>query len=246
MKLKIINSIIFVSILAISAGALIASAETQPTPSISNQIREKIETKLEKNRDIRNIKVEERKELRASTTERIKELKEERKEIKGEIKNERDNLRASTTMMFKAIRDEKGELMKKMQLKSYEMRKNALISELNATFKNLTIVRSKISERITKLSNEGGDLTKAKENLAIADDKISKARIAIDAFIALPIPKPATGTASTTEVSLEKPRKTGDDAIKAVKDARDALKKTVESMTKPFINSTASSTNKTN
>lgn len=223
-----------------------------------SQVKENIEVKFEKNKNVRNMKIEERKEMRASTTEkikemrasttdRIKEIREERKDIREDIREERKEdrkeLRASTTAAFKALKNERGEMVKKMQSNAYEMRKVALLKELNATLNNLVNVRAKIQERMTMLEGKGRDMTKAKADLVIADDKISKAKTAIEAFASLPTPTSATIANGTTtqEVNLEKPRKTGDDAIKAVKSARDALKVVLKSIASTQPN-TASST----
>lgn len=208
-----------------------------------SQVKENIEVKFEKNKNVRNIKIEERKEVRASTTEKMKELREERKDIREDMREERKDIRASTTAAFKVLKNERGEMIKKMQSNAYEMRKKALLNELNVTLNNLVNVRAKIQERITMLEGKGRDMTKAKADLVIADDKISKAKTAIEAFASLPAPTSVTVANGTTtqEVNLEKPRKTGDDAIKAVKSARDALKVVLKSIASTQPN-TASST----
>ncbi len=211
MKLKTVNIASFFAILSLIVALNVAKAEDRERIV---QVKEKIETKFEKNKDIRNIKIEERKELRASTTERLKELKDERKDI-----------RASTTATFRILKNERGEILKKIQLNSYEMRKQALLKELNASLNNLTKISGNILERIVFLEGKGRDMTKARADLTIANDKIAKAKLAIEVFTNLPTPTIAPSTNSTsTEVNLEKPRKTGDDAIKAVKEARDSLK----------------------
>jgi hypothetical protein len=206
------------------------------------QVKEKIETKFEKNKDIRNTRIEERKDIRASTTEKIKEMR-------GEIRD----MRASTTDKFKILKNEKGEILKKIQLNSYEMRRQALIRELNSSVNNLTKISSEITKRIEMWEGKGRDMTKARADLVIANDKIAKAKVAIETFTNLPTPSlPNPANSTTTEVNLEKPRKVGDDAIKSVKDARDALKivlKTIASVrpvtstsTSPIISTTTPTT----
>lgn len=261
MKLKSVSIIASFALFSLIVGLNVAKAEERAG---IRQVKENIEIKFEKNKDIRNTRIEERKELRASTTEKVKELRasttekmkelreerkdiregvrEERKDIREDMREERKDLRASTTAQFKALKNEKGEILKKMQSNAYEMRKKALLNELNATISNLVNVRGKIQERITQLESKGRDLAKAKADLVIADDKIAKAKTAIETFANLPAPTSVTvGATTTSEVNLEKPRKTGDDAIKAVKSARDALKVVLKSMSEVRPN-TASST----
>ncbi len=240
MKLKTISIMTLFAILGLVLGFNVVRAEDG---SRISQVKENIEVKFEKNKNVRNIKIEERKEVRASTTEKMKELREERKDIREDMREERKDIRASTTAAFKVLKNERGEMIKKMQSNAYEMRKKALLNELNVTLNNLVNVRAKIQERITMLEGKGRDMTKAKADLVIADDKISKAKTAIEAFASLPAPTSVTVANGTTtqEVNLEKPRKTGDDAIKAVKSARDALKVVLKSIASTQPN-TASST----
>lgn len=244
MKLKTIGIMSLFAILGLVLGFNVVRAEDG---SRISQVKENIEVKFEKNKNVRNIKIEERKEerkeFRASTTEKIKEMRASTTEKIKEMREERKDIRASTTAEFKALKNERGEMIKKMQSNAYEMRKKALLNELNATLNNLVNVRAKIQERITMLEGKGRDMTKAKADLVIADDKISKAKTAIEAFASLPAPTSVTIANGTTtqEVNLEKPRKTGDDAIKAVKSARDALKVVLKSIASTQLN-TASST----
>lgn len=268
MKLKTISLTSFFVILGLLLALNVAKAEDGAIRTM--QVKEKIENQFEKNRDIRNIKIEERKtikasttekmrelreeskELRASTTEKMRELRDERKEEKKELKEERKDLRASTTAAFKILKNERGEALKKLQLNAYEMRKKALLNELNATINNLVNVRGKILERITMLESKGRDMTKPKADLVIADDMIAKAKLAIETFKNLPAPTlgntgsaTTTSNSTTTEVSLDKPRKVGDDAIKAVKSARDALKVVLKSIanTQPITSTSTQQTN---
>ncbi len=222
MKLKTISITSLFAILGLVLAINIAKAEDDGR---FVQVKGEIETRFERNKDIRNNKIEERKDIRASTTERIREIKASTTERLRELKDERKEIRASTTAAFKILKNERGEILKKIQANSYEMRKKALLSELNATYNNLVKVSGKILERIVILEGKARDMAKARADLTIANDKIAKAKLAIDAFTNLPTPTIANNTNSTTtEVNLEKPRKVGDDAIKAIKEARDSLK----------------------
>ena len=202
-----------------------------------NQMRIDAQNRVANIRASTTLRIQENKDrkddMRASTTLRIQEMKDRKNEFRALTVKRVQEIRASTTIKFQALRDEKGEKRKQIQLKTFEARKNALISELNATYKNLINIRARIAERITIIEEKNLSTIEAKANLSIADEKLAKARIAIDTFINLPAPTiPATNESGETEVNLEKPRKIGDEAIKSLKDSRDVLKKTLESIIK--------------
>ncbi len=162
-----------------------------------------------------------------------KEKKEEIKDLREVVKEERKDLRASSTEMFKKNKDDRKELAKKMQINMFEIRKNALIKELNFSLNNLTDIRGRINNKITKIEAGSTTATEARAALVIADDKLAKAKIAVDAFTAFSYSTSTPKTGSTTpEINLDKPRKIGDAAIKAVKDARDALRKVIDIVAK--------------
>lgn len=216
MKLQLLKISTLVCAISLFLGVLIAKAEEQK-PSIG-QLKANIENRFEKNREVRNTRLEEKKNLIASTSM-----------IRREAKEEIRDIRASSTMMFKEKRDERREIKKEMKVDVFAIRKDALIRELTVTLNNLLRIRNKTVDLMTRAESNGRDMTKAKAQLVIADDKLAKARIAVDALKALQAP--ATSTASTTtNINLDKPRKVGDDAIKAVKKARDALKKVTEAI----------------
>jgi chromosome segregation ATPase len=204
-------------------------------------------------KDVRKEINDDRRDIRASTTARIKELNDDRKDFRASTTARRQEVRASTTLAFKALKDERGELIRKMKTREFEMRKNALVAELNLSLKNLVNIRARISDRITMIETQGMNVTEAKANLLVADDKLAKARVAVDLFASTNVtpvvstpttsPSPATGEA---EVNLDNPRKIGNDAIKAVKDARDALRKTLNSIPKIQASVNASSTTSVN
>lgn len=197
MKLKITHIVALLTILAFVALSNVANAEVKAGIDAKTRLQ------------VNNVeKRENMKDFKASTTM-----------IKREIK-------ASTTEMFKKMKDDRKEIVKKMHKNAFEIRKAALVKQLTMTLENLTNIRARINARIIKLETEGKVMTDAKISLATADDKLAKAKIAVNAFATLTVPA-ATGTATTTvEVELTKPRQLGDVAIKAVKDARDALRNT--------------------
>lgn len=223
MKLKLLKISTLICIMSLSLGILAVKAEegsTSTKPPIG-QLKakiEKAENQFEKNREVRNIRLEDKRSLQASTSMIRKEAREDIRDI-----------RASSTMMFKMKKEEKREIKKEMKIDVFEIRKNALVKELTMTLENLSRLRTRTVEFMTKAEVSGRDMTKAKAQLVIADEKLAKAKLAVDAFKAIQNPIPNTAS-TTANINLDKPRKVGDDAIKAVKDARDALKKVVESV----------------
>lgn len=243
----------------INADVNVRNTSVESRIIIKEERRDDMRTKIEERKEIRdNIKdkreeiKDERKDIRASTTAKIKEINDDRRDFRASTTERRQELRASSTLAFKALKDERGELIRKMKTREFEVRKNALVLELNLSLKNLVNIRARIAERITNLETQGKNVTDAKANLLVADDKLAKARIAVDLFASTnttPVVSTPTTTPSPTtgesEVNLDNPRKIGNDAIKAVKDARDALRKTLDSLPKiQALN--ASSTTSTN
>jgi hypothetical protein len=173
---------------------------------------------------LRDERANEDKDLRASTTERMRELRAERKDGMRDI-------RASTSAMFKEIKGQKREEIKKMKVGQFEMRKFALVNELNKAIRNLENIDSRLTARIANATSTR-DMTEAKAALVIAEGKLATAKIAVSALAAYRYSTSTVSTGTSTDVSLEKPRQVGDAAIKAVKDARDSFKKVVELIAK--------------
>ena len=213
---------------AISLSAATARAEDKPL----NPLR----ARAEANKEIRNEKYENLRDLKASTSAIIKdmrgEFRDDRKEFGSTSMMVRKDLRASTSEMFRKFKDDRKEIMLKMRKDSFEIRKNALVEHLNFALENLGNIRDRINERISKLDAEGKDTSSAEAKLSIADAKIASAKISIDALVELDGDSVNTTATSTAEVELSKPRQVGDAAIKAVKDARDALKEVIQEIVK--------------
>lgn len=98
--------------------------------------------------------------------------------------------------------------------------KTALVERLTKALNELTLVKTNLSTYIDKQVAAGKSVGNAKTLLATASTKIEAARKAIAAVVAW---KPDVKTASSTEISLTKPRETANTAIKAVGDARQAI-----------------------
>lgn len=189
---------------AVDAGATI-QVDTSPIPrltppskSVPAVIRAEVKNRMELKKD--NLKAD---------------IKDVRAEAKARIDANRD--------MFKRTTQVRKEIIKKMEARTFETRKMALVKELKMSLINLANISTRIEARITKAESEGRTMTDAKALLVTAKEKLAKAQADVAAFEALPAPTPDT----TAEVDLTRPRVLGDAAIKSVKDAREAFKKVV-------------------
>lgn len=231
MKLNILKISALTIATAFSIAILGASTVTNAQITVQgrseasdNPLRVKIENRLE---------AEGRKPMPANARVEIKDIRASTTLMKRELK-------ASSTEMFKKIKEERKEVVKRMQKGAFEVRKSALVKQLNMALENLANIRDRIEARISQVESgemaSARSMTEAKAALVVADDKLAKAKIAVDLFASTEYTSgtsTATTTASTTvEVNLDKPRQMGDAAIKAVKDARDALKKVVQAIAK--------------
>ncbi len=225
---------------------------TSVKPPLGQKIKTQVENRIELNKDIRNADLEKRQAIRQDVKTKIQENIANRKEIRGEmkeaIKERLDGIRliqATSTGMFKKIIGEKKEELKKMKTEAFQIRKEALIKELNIAVNNLLNIASRIESRITKLESEGKILTDARNLLTSAKAKIDTAKINVEALNNMVMTTPLdTNTATSTEIDLSKPRQLGDIAIKSVKEAKDSLMKVVasiEKIVKATMNATTTS-----
>ena len=155
------------------------------------------------------------KALASTTRAERQDIRDDRRE---EVKNIREQGRED--MRNASSGPERREIRKDMRKDEFAARKNALVKQLNVTLNNLKQIRERISSRIDKASSEGRDMTEAKKLLITADAKISAAELSVTAV--LNFTPTASSTASTT-IDLNKPRQIGETAIKALKDAHEAL-----------------------
>lgn len=253
MKLKISNILALALAFTVIANPHFVFAEDgdDDSATVKTEYKQKIDKgrmKIEYKVEDKRLKVEERMEKRdLGSSTRMME-RQERREMGSSTKMmvRREIKEASSTEMFKKMKEARQDIMKKMKQDVFELRKKALVNQLTTSLENMANIRLRISERITKLESEGKNMTEAKAALATADDKIAKAKVAVNAFAALNVTVGSTGSASsTTEVELTKPRQLGDAAIKAVKDARDALKLVIKFITpagENKVNANASTT----
>lgn len=230
MKLKTINTLVLLVLLAVFAVTNTASAD----PGEAN-----IKT---------NIRVMEMKDMRKDMKDARNNIREEKKEdiknlhastssmLKGMIK--RDIKTASSSENFRKNSEERKEIIKKMKKEAFEIRKAALVKQLNITLENLVNIRARISERIAKLESEGQVVTEAKTLLSIADDKLSQAKLAIDTLSNFNLSNNENSGSTSDEVELTKPRQVGDAAIKAVKEAKEALRAILKALMPLHLNAT--------
>jgi hypothetical protein len=179
----------------------------------------------------------------SSASDARKEIKDTYKvelgEIRSKMKEERKDVKsASTTEMKKQyilsnkesmenFKNTRKEMVTKMKSDLFQTRANALVKQLNMSLENLTRIRTNLSDIITKQESLGKTMTEAKAALVIADAKIAQAKASVASLSTI---VPATTTASTTDTDLTKPRQLGDAAIKAIKEARDALKEVARAL----------------
>ncbi|MEK7641813.1 MAG: hypothetical protein AAB365_02355 [Patescibacteria group bacterium] len=139
-------------------------------------------------------------------------------ENKGGPQNTRNDIRRASSS------DERKDIRGEMRRDVFEIRKQALIKQLNVSLNNLKQIRARISSRIDKAVTGGTDMTQAKSLLVTADAKITAATAAISEIIAFTPDMSVNASAtSTTEIDLSKPREIGEKAIKAIKEAHKAL-----------------------
>jgi hypothetical protein len=135
------------------------------------------------------------------------------------------------------------EFRQDMELRMFEIHKEILVRQLNLALSNLKQIRSRIVSRMEKAEQSGRNMTEARAALKIADAKLGNAQTQINILANLTassipvVASSTTGTASSTatttvKIKLEKPRQLGEAAIKAVKDARDALNLVIRAMAK--------------
>lgn len=156
---------------------------------------------------------------------------------------------ASTSNMFMRPPGGKVPTLKKMALNAFEMRKNTLLEALNDALSNLNNISGRIQTEITKVQGTGNPLTDAVTLFATAEDKLATAQADVAAFqVATATSSVTTGNttvaaSTTTQIDLTQPRSLGNAAIQAVKDARDAMEKVVDSIIQAVGGNAASTTN---
>ncbi len=234
-----------------------ASSSASPSPyQIREKIRAEVESKNQSKSDKRNDILERKRMATSSASTTDKMIRKDLKNLKGDIKDVREDFRDNVKDIRKDAKEEakdfikenrasttmsKKEVRREIEAKLFQTHKEMLVKQLNLAIDNLKQIRERIVSRITKAEQNGKNMTEAKELLATADAKISAAQTAITALANFQVT--ATTTASTTTtVKLDKPREIGDKAIKATREARDALRKVIVSVARHTGTTTVTAT----
>lgn len=228
MKLNKTNLIFAVLVLGFFLVSNTASAQTESTTGVASPDKNRVEARKEVRKEVRDEKKAEIKNIKETTKNEVKDLKEkmlsERKDPRSASSSEeRKEIRLSNKEAMENFKTARKDAVKKMKTEEFKTRANALVKQLNISLEYLNNSRTKINDIITKQEASGKVLTDAKAALAVADTKIAAAKSAVEALNGL-----AATTETSTETDLAKPRQLGDAAIKAVKEARDALKEVVK------------------
>lgn len=157
--------------------------------------------------------------MASSTRAERQEIGDDRRsEIQGIRQQGREDIKNAPTDI------DRREIRKDMRKNEFQARKNALVKQLNVSLNNLRQIRERIATRIQKASSEGRNMTEAKRLLVIADGKIILAQQAVRAVMDMNPNVTASSTATTSlTIDLGKPREIGDVAIKALRQANEAL-----------------------
>lgn len=205
------------------AGTVHATTTPPMRPGVMSQMRGNIE----QNKDVRNTIRIERKEAVGDIRENM------RGQLKG-LGSTTPGMMGSSTrprMMGSTTRAEM--MMQKREIRTTAKKeialaqKDALVKRLNFAIENLTKAKENVTAFIEKRESEGKSVGSAKELLATFSTKLTAAQKAVGAVVAW---KPDPKTASSTEISLTKPRETANVAIKAVNEARGAFEAVVKEL----------------
>jgi hypothetical protein len=213
--IKTAGALALLAVLFATGVAQAQEAVQKPPLDPQAKLRAQIENRVEnrdKNRDVRN---------------ELLEKKQTAREMKPVI------AQASSSMLFKRATGMRIEIAKKMEVKMFEARKNALVKELTKAILNLEDISRRIDSRIAKAESSGRTMTEPKALLVTAREKLVKAKADVAALKALNASTTVStnsSASSTSETDLAKPRQIGDAAIKSVKEARDAFQKVVVSI----------------
>jgi hypothetical protein len=222
----------------VNINTTINASSSKPGPGVLQKMRAEVQVKgqnIKANQDSRNemrVRV-----MSTSTSSSTNERREIQKAANQKIQDLRTDLRDDRKMASTSVA--RREFRAEMELRMFEIRKEILIRQLNLALNNLKQIRARIASRIEKAEQSGRNMTEAKSALVTADAKLGVAQTQIgllanlSASSTLATSTTATSTATTTaKVKLEKPRMLGEAAIKAVKDARDALNQVVRAIAK--------------
>ncbi len=192
------NKTLAITAILLLAGTVHATTTPPARPGVMRQMRGNIE----QNKDVRNtIRIEKREAVGTGTP----------------------RMMGTTTRLNNPLM-QKREVRPTAPKGAALAQKEMLVKRLTLVLENLTKAKTNLSTYIDKRVADGKPIGNAKELLATFSAKLEVAKKAVAAVVAW---KPDTKTASTTEISLTKPRETANAAIKAVNEARVAFQAVV-------------------
>ncbi len=219
---------------SVGVSASIDAGQTSDAPKLRDTLRQKIQQNYQaysdnvrNNEDYRNTIIEKRRLGMASTTnqEGPRPML-----LHARIEGETGHSASSTEM-----RADAREHVQAIRLELFAAMRDRLVTELTHAFDNLKQIRARISTRIDLETKNGKDMGSARTLLATADAKLTAADQAIQALKTYTPGTTATTTiqaTSSVNVELDRPRKIGEDAIKAINDARAALGDVINAIAK--------------
>lgn len=203
----------FIAIAAILSVAGFAQAQSTTTPKLRPGMM------MQNNREAREDILTEKKDT-------IKGIKEDMREKMASTSVK--NMMGTTTRGMMGERKEERKEIRQTARKDVALaEKDALVKRLTLALENLVKAKTSISSIIDKRVADGKAVGDAKKLLETASTKIELAKKAVLAIVAW---KPDTKSASSTEISLTKPRETANAAIKATQEARKAIDVVIREM----------------
>ncbi len=161
--------------------------------------------------------------------EYMKGVREERAGIVEERKNSIQDIRTERKDMLKNASNTPGarrEIINNMNKETAQIRHTALVKQLRLSILNLENAYKVVEGHINKVGEKGIDVNQAKQRLDTTKDKIQLAKTAVE-NMAKWQPVSAVGTST---VNVVKARTIGEEAIKAIKEARESLRSVIENL----------------
>jgi len=238
-KRYVITGIATLSLVAVFTLAQAQGPDQNAKRKLQQDLQDRV-NKIQQNQQVRNDLVDQKRNIATTTKAQVKEIKTDAK----------DAIRTATTSA------ERKEIKVQAKADVFAAQQMRVVRQLQLALDNLKQIQTRLQSRIEKAEQSGRNMTEPKALMAVATTKVMTAQSAIDALkgitpspIISPINSTSTGTSTATTtttatttatsssttggiVDLKQPRKAADNAIKAVKDAREALNAVVRSVAK--------------
>lgn len=118
------------------------------------------------------------------------------------------------------------EIINNMNKETAQIRHTALVKQLRLSILNLENAYKVVEGHINKVGEKGIDVNQAKQKLDTAKDKIQVAKTAVESMAKWQ----PTSSVGTSTVNVVKARTIGEEAIKAIKEARESLRSVIENL----------------